>query len=589
VKRSVHTHQDTHLSTEKTPPTRARCEEFAVNKIFNHFARQFCHSPLQRNMAGAAALAALRTAARECQLAVPSFSDEQAAQGLAITDELRAHFLPPTSSAQADSPLLQLPAELLADILSRLDTPDLARLATTCRSLCRDAPTPPPPPRAIGPVETELRRRAGARGLDVYSSLPEGATSWVACLLKRDRCDAQMRQVPLAVGHDHSIFVDKGGRLLTCGSDFGCTPLLGHAVDPAADPNVCRKIGPPTPVPSMQDRRIVSVASGNDHCLALSAEGEVYSWGIGIYGALGHGDDDARAVPSRIESLSRVERITAGPFGTSAAVDEKGRLFTWGWAIFYGEDENEDEAPTEFEGPAGLGYELDAETKYQLTPKQVDALSQDCVVGVALGEGFTLAVTDAGAVFSFGSSRKGGLGHGSLESEVLPWRIEALTQTRRRFIAVAAGEGHALALTKEGELYGWGDGDANGHGREERTPQRVAALIGQRIKLVYALDSVSCAVTEKGELFTWGFSYDYDLGQAGPQATPTRVAGLSGVEIAAAAICGTHTLAADADGVVWAFGRRSALGLGASSPEDSDTVPTPTPIPTLRVRVLNSP
>jgi len=141
-------------------------------------------------MAVAAALVALRAAARECQLAAPSFSDERTAQGLAITDELRAHFLPP---AQAASTLLQLPAELLSVILFQLDTRDLARLAATCLSLCRDAPTPPPPPRAIGPVETELRLRAGARGLDVGSSLPEGATSWVACLLKRDRRDAQMR------------------------------------------------------------------------------------------------------------------------------------------------------------------------------------------------------------------------------------------------------------------------------------------------------------------------------------------------------------------------------------------------------------
>jgi hypothetical protein len=190
-------------------------------------------------MADDAALSALRAAARECQLAAPSFSDEQAAQGLAITDELRARFLPPASSAQAASLLLQLPAELLAVILSNLDTRDLARLAATFRSLCRDAPTPPPLPRAIGPVETELRRRAEARGLDVGSSLPEGATSWVACLLKRDRRDAQMRHAPLAVGYEHSIFVDKGGRLLTCGRDRGGSrPVLGHAVDPDANPNV---------------------------------------------------------------------------------------------------------------------------------------------------------------------------------------------------------------------------------------------------------------------------------------------------------------------------------------------------------------
>jgi len=541
-------------------------------------------------MASVAALTALRAAARECQLAAPIFSDEQAAQGLAITEDLRARFLPPAASAQASSPLLQLPAELLTVILSRLDTRDLARLAATCRSLCRDALTPPPPPRQIGPVETELRRRAVARNLKVGPTLPEGATSWVACLLKRDRRDAQMHQAPLAVGPEHSIFVDKGGRLLTCGRDSGDTPCLGHSVDPAdADPT--RQIGPPTPVPSMQDKRIVSVAASDCNCLALSAEGEVYSWGNGDHGSLGHGDEGSRAVPCRVESLSRIERIAVGSSWTSAAVDEKGRLFTWGLARYDEWAEDEAREPGEFEGPMGLGYELDAGIPCQLTPKRVDALSQDRVVGVALGEGFTLAVTDAGAVFSFGFSRYGVLGHGSLDNEVLPRRIEALAQTGRRFVAVAAGDCHALALTEEGDLYGWGDERANGHGREERTPQRVAALIGQRFKLVGAHDAVSCAVTEKGELFTWGESGVWgNLGhQGGQENTPKRVAGLSGVEVAAVAIGSNHTLAADADGVVWAFGRRLLLGLDVLGSADDIAVLTPTPIPTLRVRVLNSP
>jgi len=287
----------------------------------------------------------LGAAAHECQLAALSFSDEQVAQGLAITNELRAHFLPPASSAQAGSPLLQLPAKLLAVILSNLDTRDLARLAATCRSLCRDAPIPPPPPRQIGPVETELRRRAEARGLDVSSSQPEGASSWVTCLLKRDRRDAQMGESPLAVGHGHSMFVDKGGRLLTCGCDMASRlPRLGHAVDPDADPNMHREIGPPTPVPSMQNRRIVSVATSFCHSLALSAEGEVYSWSSGRFGALGHGDVAEKMVPSRIESLSRIERIAAGPNSMSAAVDKNGRLFTWGRASDeYTEEESDGE------------------------------------------------------------------------------------------------------------------------------------------------------------------------------------------------------------------------------------------------------
>ena len=520
----------------------------------------------------AAALVALRAAARECQLAAPNFSDEQAAQGLAITAELRARFLPPDASAQAAAQLLQLPAELLSVILSRLETRDLARLAATCRLLCRDAPTPPPL-RAIGPVETELRRRAAARDLDVGSSLPDWATSWVACLLKHDRRDAQKRQALLAVGFAESVFVDKAGRLLVCG-------------DPIGNP-----IEPPTPMPSMQDQRMVSVASKGYHFLALGVEGEVYAWGDGEYGSLGHGDEGYGEMPSRIESLSRIERIAVGPNLTSAAVDEDGRLFTWGRASFFEEQGNDFGEVEDFEGPTGLGYELDVETEYQPTPRRVDALSQERVVGVALGLSFMLAVTEAGAVFSCGSCQHGGLGHGPLISVVLPLRIEALAETGRRFVAVAAGDYHALALTEGGEVYGWGDEEANGHGREEHTPQRVAALIGQRVKLVDAHGCASCAVMEEGELFTWGgYSRFGHLGHGVKvsQFEPLRVDGLSGVQVAAVAIGETHTLAADVDGVVWAFGQRSAFGLDAWGIKDA-VVPKPTPIPTLRVRVLNSP
>jgi len=193
-----------------------------------------------------------------------------------------------------------------------------------------------------------------------------------------------------------------------------------------------------------------------------SAEGEVYSWGDGSYVALGHADRSASAGPRKIETLARFESVAAGVY-TSAAVDDRGRLFTWGCVTW---DEE----------PAGLGYELDPETECQLTPKRVDALSDDRVVGVALGSGFTLAVTDAGAVFSFGSNWYGELGHGSSTSEVLPRRIEALAELGRRFVAVAAGDCHFLALTEEGHVYGWGYERANGHGQDQRTPQLVTAL-----------------------------------------------------------------------------------------------------------------
>jgi len=486
--------------------------------------------------------------------------------------------------AQA-SPLLQLPMEVLTIVLAQLaDRRDIAHLAATCYLLWFDAPTAPA--RQIGPVETELRRRAEARRLVIGAALPEGATSWVSYMLKREHRDAQRRHAPLAGGVHNSAFVDREGRLLTCGQTReGTSSVLGHAEGSGVD-----AIGPPKLVPSMLDRRIVSVASGNYHFLALGAEGEVYSWGKGVYFQLGHGDVNDRAVPSRITSLEHIESIAAGTYG-SAAVDDRGRLFSWGRAWILNDHMEV--------APCGLGYAVDLQTRSQPTPRRVDALSQDRVVGVAMGDTFTLAVTDAGAVFSFGNSQCGALGLGSLESsEKLPRRVEALARTGRRFVVVAAAKYHAHALTEEGQLYGWGAWGSNGHGviegPDKDTPELVTALVGERLTLVYAGSHSSCAVTETGEMYTWGrrnrhghLGYgDVDVGE--PVPSPRRVERLSGVKVAAVANGGfVHMLVADEDGGAWACGEGAGLGLCGPGEHLGD-VTEPTQIPTLRVWDLRS-
>ena len=176
-----------------------------------------------------------------------------------------------------------MPSEILSIILSQLDIRALACLAATCRLLWCDAPTPPPALPTLGLVETELRRRAQARGLHVGSSLPEGTLSWLPNLLKRDFYDALRPEALLAVGNWHSLFVDKEDHLhLAClrkeikAGGVG-EPLLGHDWGSAIGASTASIS--PTLVPSMHDTRIVSVASGGNHCLSLSAEGEVYSWG----------------------------------------------------------------------------------------------------------------------------------------------------------------------------------------------------------------------------------------------------------------------------------------------------------------------
>jgi RCC1 and BTB domain-containing protein len=65
--------------------------------------------------------------------------------------------------------------------------------------------------------------------------------------------------------------------------------------------------------------------------LSLAATGEVYTWGEGKFGRLGHGDESNRALPSRVAALRGVKivLVSCGGFHT-AAVADAGEAFSWG-------------------------------------------------------------------------------------------------------------------------------------------------------------------------------------------------------------------------------------------------------------------
>ena len=72
------------------------------------------------------------------------------------------------------------------------------------------------------------------------------------------------------------------------------------------------------------------IACGGWHTVALSPNGEVFTWGFGIYGQLGHGDGEIRHVPTKVESLSRetIVKVACGAWHT-AAVTSTGNLLAW--------------------------------------------------------------------------------------------------------------------------------------------------------------------------------------------------------------------------------------------------------------------
>lgn len=99
---------------------------------------------------------------------------------------------------------------------------------------------------------------------------------------------------------------------------------LGDRVD------VCE----PSHVRILDDRQVpytvVQVACGRYHTLALTSTGEVFSWGGGKNGRLGHGDEKIRTLPTKVMAFQTSVFSIACGYHSSVAITADG-VYSWGW------------------------------------------------------------------------------------------------------------------------------------------------------------------------------------------------------------------------------------------------------------------
>ena len=62
---------------------------------------------------------------------------------------------------------------------------------------------------------------------------------------------------------------------------------------------------------ALVDIVIVHIACGWDHSLAVTDHGQLYAWGAGTNGKLGHGDENDRSIPTLVTSMSNVYVVQA--------------------------------------------------------------------------------------------------------------------------------------------------------------------------------------------------------------------------------------------------------------------------------------
>lgn len=123
-------------------------------------------------------------------------------------------------------------------------------------------------------------------------------------------------------------------------------------------------------------------------------------------------------------------------------------------------------------GQLGIGVRKDQEHPHPV------ALSSDASVQyVVCGAAHSIALTEEGALYSWGAGQRGQLGSGSWANSVAPGAVSGLG----RVLQVASGDEHVLAVTETG-VYAWGGGRDGQLGTGEwasfRNPVPVPALNG---------------------------------------------------------------------------------------------------------------
>lgn len=327
----------------------------------------------------------------------------------------------------------------------------------------------------------------------------------------------------VACGEAHSIAITEVGEVFTWGCNRYGQLGLGD--------NNHRSV--PTCVDSLKGIKISQAACGTQHTLLLTKNGEVYSFGCGSFGRLGHGDHNHQSLPRIVVAMRGkvVTQISAGGW-FSLALSDKGQVFSWGCNRY---------------GQLGLG-----KIPVQLSPRHITSLYGKSVIKISCGKHHTLVYTDKGEFFSFGAGMCGQLGNKNKKHSFVPVPISDLPKTNIR--AIAAGNLHSVILTAAGNVYCWGYISSDQLGLSESGEEYFASPVSVNtppevdFNTLFAGGWHNAAISDKGELYTWGFSYKGRLGFGDLEEDirhpliPTLVESLTGRVIKSVACGGAHTL-----------------------------------------------
>ena len=318
----------------------------------------------------------------------------------------------------------------------------------------------------------------------------------------------------------------------------------------------------------------VAVACGGAHVMALTSDGRLFGWGWNAYGQCGLGSVAPIAAPRALGKFvgKTVAAVACGVAHTVALAQEypgaNCSVYAWG-AHSAGQLGIEVPSGDELDYDPGAMVDHTSPSLVKSLSNVAGQLAEGGILGMSSLDGLRVSqpiscglahstmISKSGALYSWGCNRHGQCGQMRLSGTIAPSPVHLLAHEAMQ--EVACGAGHTLALTQKGCVYSFGMnsvgqiGDGSYHHRPCSTPQPVRLPSNIIISSIACGEEFSTCVSKRGEVFTWGFGGNGQLGHgnAGSMRLPRQVACDTCEEVSGGA---GHLIARTAKGGVFTLG-----------------------------------
>ncbi len=127
--------------------------------------------------------------------------------------------------------------------------------------------------------------------------------------------------IDISASEKHINFISQDGTLWAFGLNLDGRLGIGSKPD--------FKSSITNPVKVKLPAKAIRVKCGFSHVCVILSNDELYSWGLGDYGALGTGEFKSRATPGKVLIKSRITSFSCGAMH-SGSVDSEGGIYTCG-------------------------------------------------------------------------------------------------------------------------------------------------------------------------------------------------------------------------------------------------------------------